>query len=85
MSNWISVKNRLPEDDGVYLCYCDAYGYGYRRTANFTLHAEHIFDLHYNGHEGPAWYDYDSEVGDFTMGNITHWMPLPEPPKEENV
>ena len=26
---------------------------------------------------------YDSEYGDITLDDITHWMPLPEPPKEE--
>ena len=26
---------------------------------------------------------YDSEYGDITLDDVTHWMPLPEPPKEE--
>ncbi len=26
---------------------------------------------------------YDSEWGDVTVDNVTHWMPLPEPPSGE--
>ena len=28
-----------------------------------------------------VWYRYDSEWGHLTIDNVTHWMPLPEPPK----
>ena len=59
---WISVEERLPENDndvlimtptGVSIGYCNIYcGY---------------------------WADYINDEDD----HITHWMPLPEPPKEE--
>jgi hypothetical protein len=29
-----------------------------------------------------GWHFYDSEWGDVTVDDVTHWMPLPEPPKE---
>ena len=29
------------------------------------------------------WYSYDSDVGYYTVDSVTHWMPLPEEPKEE--
>lgn len=31
---------------------------------------------------GKGWYRYDSEWGDVWYKNVTHWMPLPELPKE---
>ena len=70
MSEWISVKERLPEawrtDDGTlvnYLVYMPEYSVdvgNYVRPANVWV----------------------------CMGlpcKVTHWMPLPEPPKEETV
>lgn len=30
-----------------------------------------------------GFYYYDSEYGDITLDDVTHWMPLPEPPQEE--
>ena len=32
--------------------------------------------------EKNVWYKYDSEVGYYASGGVTHWMPLPEMPKE---
>lgn len=64
MSEWISVKDRLPEDDGWFLV--SIFGW-------VTL----------------AFYDeHDSIFNDFKtcMANnsqVTHWMPLPEPPEED--
>ena len=62
---WISVKDRLPEDDATYLVY-GRNGYGI------------VFAIYYGDGE---WLTCDD------LTNITrfvaHWMPLPEPPKEE--
>lgn len=88
MSNWISVKDRLPDANGDYLCYCPIllgvgrviplYGvYG------FLLDAEQNEDLSFKGEKGAVWYFYDSEYGYCAKRSVTHWMPLPEPPKGE--
>lgn len=55
---WIPVSERLPEDDGAYLCWDNRY---------VTTYA-FIFG---------AW-----QANQFVAKNITHWMPLPNPPKE---
>lgn len=64
---WVSVKDRLPEKSGEYICW-----FGANKLAM-----------------GPAIETYVDEwkaFGDLiTLAkypNITHWMPLPEPPKE---
>lgn len=62
MAEWISVKERLPEDDIVCILtdgVSDAIGY---RGKVFGWHL--------------MWTDYLEE------SKVTHWMPLPEPPKE---
>ena len=70
MAEWISVKDRLPE------------------SPRFVL----VFVRHPPKGEFPAW---SCMMTDMYLGNgwlenadseaheITHWMPLPEPPKED--
>ena len=47
----------------------------YRKTKRFSM-------LHYSNALG--FHFYDSEWGDVTVDDVTHWMPLPEPPKEKD-
>lgn len=88
---WISVKDRLPEneEDDV-LIYC-------RETEHYGLHKEKRKAYHaiYKGaYDGDRWYtnwchgckyieDVNAEWLDEEI-TVTHWMPLPEPPKEEH-
>ena len=73
LQRWISVKERLPEYKTAVL------GYGLRHR-NYPdtdpFPAEHVV---YTRGEDEGW---------FTFWNneyvaVTHWMPLPEPPKED--
>lgn len=64
MSDWISVKDRLPKAPMLVLVYVK--------------------------HPSGAWITTDVWIGDRWLENadeaeheITHWMPLPVPPKEE--
>ena len=63
MNNWISVKDRLPEEEYV-LCYQG----GSCRTPNIRVG----FRSSFSGHWFPNLY------------NVTHWMPLPNPPEVNN-
>lgn len=67
---WISVKDRLPSSEGYYL----------------VLDYKHIEKLMFR--EGFFWttscYDYDHTNEDQKSMYVTHWMPLPQPPKEMN-
>ncbi|MBR5874526.1 MAG: DUF551 domain-containing protein [Oscillospiraceae bacterium] len=64
MAEWISVKDRLPEDDADYLVWvADA----------CTVERA----MYYGDGE---WLTEDLEN---LTRLVTHWMPLPEPPKEE--
>jgi len=72
MSEWISVKERLPEDDVSVL----AVVYGFPK-AGIELRGAYQFAMYVAADgwiigEYPAWED----------ANVTHWMPLPEPPAE---
>ena len=63
--DWISVKDRLPEDDATYLVY-GRNGYGI------------VFAVYYGDGEWLTWADL-TNITRF----VTHWMPLPPPPKED--
>ena len=76
--NWISVKDRLPEEDGIYIVYANdegcSYGEGIWYDRVVTC-AEWAFN-------DWIWYEGSHEYS--LCGIVTHWMPLPEPPEEED-
>ena len=82
VQEWISAKDRLPEKKGAFLVYVKTKNKwcGYIKTTWFTPCYEGVED-HMQGKQ--VWYDYDSDWGDYEVRDVTHWMPLPEPPKGE--
>jgi len=67
--NWISVEDRLPDTDIGDKNYGDVIVIGYNGVSVIPT----IFE---EGRTIQQW----SRFKDY---NITHWMPLPEPPEEE--
>lgn len=73
---WISVKDRLPEDGQIALTICD-------NGKMFLLQkvSDEMFGV-------PIYWNYccgfDKELGpnESYCYDVTHWMPLPKPPKE---
>ncbi len=66
---WISVEDRLPPDKGKSILVAN--GHGYVRILAFWNKDD----------AGWKWIDQNGHFKHFN--DITHWMPLPEPPKEE--
>ena len=66
VQEWISADDRLPEEDGYYLC-----------CIKSSLFPDRVYiDI------------LECDKGSFEEGHIytdtvTHWMPLPQPPKGE--
>ena len=71
VQKWIPVTERLPDEDGQYLALTKSY-----------IKGQDYFEwlIYYDPEIG--FYDIDSELGDIEMEDVTHWMPLPEPPKD---
>ena len=67
IQQWISVKSRLPEVGGYVVCIA--------RRNPFSRFMPMVARIEENGWVNPITEGYISEV--------THWMPLPEPPKGE--
>ena len=81
MSEWISVKERLPSREGLE-----------KDETEYVLVSEQSFNaitgeklgscVSICGFEHDGWSKFDN-FGYVRAENITHWMPLPEPPGEE--
>lgn len=69
MSNWISVNDRLP---------FSKYG---ESDSVLTVSESGIYEILY--FDGGCWCKPTGEIRN-ACTKITHWMPLPEPPKEES-
>jgi hypothetical protein len=71
MDEWISVKERLPED-GVLVLVCNDDGH-----MMIAKHESEVFDWYYK------YTNYDFDIWENEeQGPVCYWMPLPEPPKE---
>ena len=69
MPTWISVDDRLPEDDGKYLV---ATSCGKQWMGNYNLPPKPNEWMLNGWSMNGGWHPFD----------ITHWMPLPDAPKE---
>ena len=78
---WISVEERLPEQPGKYLiCTKDNPLWG--RLIDNVWYSPCYAGCEDHLQNRRVWYSYDSEYGDYEIRDVTHWMPLPEAPKE---
>lgn len=82
-TSWISVKDRLPEKSGHYLiCTSINYWLGGSWDTNSS-------DGTTKGYDDTTmsvldcYIDCTHDWNRVYNGHVTHWMPLPEPPKEE--
>lgn len=70
VQEWISVKDRLPDVDGKYLV---ARAEGGRYSISVRKFRKEV----------PCWYTGYCGHWERRTNGITHWMPLPQPPKGE--
>ena len=84
VQEWIPVTERLPEKDGAYIAALNHH-FGVQQGVSirsFAKDGETIDEYELAG-EKYVWYLYDSEYGYVSTNSVTHWMPLPQPPKGE--
>ena len=73
LPRWIPVTERFPEDDRQVLAY-----YGFDHGDGY-LGMMFVQVLDWFGHDPKPHFQHEGLNG----MTVTHWMPLPEPPKEE--
>lgn len=82
--SWISVKESLPDHHQTVLAYCPT-GQGVCVFVDSEKMNETLRENGY-GHEAVdisknPYYFCSQEIKRHTLNGVTHWMPLPEPPK----
>ena len=82
IQRWIPVTERLPEDDGEYLALGNYFGW-WHAVLMFAKDGRKVDEYDFHERWENVWYDFDRDYGHYIYGSVTHWMPLPEPPKEE--
>ena len=82
-NEWVSVKKKLPREDGRYLVHRVLCGYHWYDVLSFAKDARKVDKYDFHDDWKNVWYKRDSEYGYFTLVDVTHWMPLPEAPKED--
>lgn len=75
---WISVKDRLPDTEGEYLCISGDFIYIFEFAKDLYKVDKYTFD---NRKGKSGFYEFDGEWGYYEKERVTHWMPLPELPK----
>ena len=84
VQEWVSVNDRLPENDGSYLVTMNSFGgRKYIDVRWFAKDGEAVNEYELAGQEN-VWYYHDSEWGYISIDSVTHWMPLPQLPKEND-
>lgn len=81
---WISVEERLPGDCEHVLCRIEEECMYYDATGGEVFAMDsYLCEAHYRRGKYKGWYKAVSPDISSCTNNVTHWMPLPDPPKED--
>ena len=73
MKEWISVKDKLPDEEGDYLVIMEMNAMRFDKVRHFRVYSiDHFYP------DTIEWYDNNDEI----TFDVTHWMPLPPMPKD---
>lgn len=78
---WINVKERLPEYNPAEpaKAYWVAYDTNEGKQIQIAMYSDYMFATITGLPPCVTWRDYENHK----IKNVTHWMPLPEPPQED--
>ena len=79
---WISCKDKMPKQSGIYLVIKDVFGHPMINVCNFSYNLEVTDKRTFAGDSRPGWYSYDSQYGNYEVTNVIYWHKLPRLPKD---
>jgi hypothetical protein len=83
LQKWIPVTEP-PKKDGRYLVAKKIFNNTiWQEVLSFAKDGRKVDKYDFHREWKNVWYRYDSEWGHLIIDDVTHWMPLPEPPKGE--
>lgn len=81
VQEWISVKDRLPEDIDTYLVVVK-YKYDFEKDFNYATDVA-TYNPYENAYIDDCWCTFNDWDEGQQYLHITHWMPMPDVPKGE--
>ena len=76
-SKWISVSEKVPENNGTYLVTLKYFNHNSIDIMSYAENLSKIDEFDFCGVNRAGWYDYDSECGYYEVDRVIAWMPLP--------
>ena len=87
MNEWISVKDRLPQQEITVLIFYRMHRKNEEGTYNYKICTAFFDDSNYLYDCWIGWIDDPDETSfgnvEIPLRFVTHWMPLPQPPGEK--
>ena len=78
---WISARTP-PNDEGEYLVYVRWNNHDFFHIASYSHDLSELSKECFGEERRGGFYCVDDEMWYFEYDDVTHWMPLPDPPEE---